>query len=598
MLSPKELYKEYSINPCTSSLASPYSQLSSSEVFDEIPAGQMGAGTPMNWSRIISFFKHLKHPCYRSAPGYSEIYLSGKNKLGLTFKFLQELDIDAYRERQPTVRAGTSHSVRNCCDITRACYLTTHNSTDKWYARMATEYLEYFAHNSLPDCLMMCGQDLIDPIASEYYRAPGYIVNKNEPYYYSGASYYDSDGQILAKFAREEFIDGGGMFCFIPTGKGVAGAAHGCVEYAKENDPTQVESYCESCDECEKDPETGEPKDPTKPCCNEGTIYYYNDCCGSRATNREIDFSLWVKSDDGYFNGTIRGGRIGEKLKHIGILERKLHGGCANFSSQCSGSEPPICLDDMFFDYFQSQNGWNYQENIPLIVKDNDENIVDPNITRVRTISLILDGYIDRKANVQTNTDWMVQSVKDLLWNGYGVLLLTNVGFSNIRDSSGMSYPDRISYQTYNIIGYDDRKREFNECVYVLQCPFGKWNSGGHPSWGPLPDGSFLITESHLKCIISYYPGADFYGCRKKPCETKACFDDPAEVRKAEGCGPGYADRCDPFYCTPQQRACGFLFTMSLGKGFTKQNLDHSKYYPVESFKGLFKEEVLYYNED
>ena len=86
MLSPKELYEEYSINPCTSSLASPYTQLSSSEVFDSIPAGQMGAGTPMNWSRIISFFKHVKYPCFNSAPGYRAIFLTGKNKLGLTFK--------------------------------------------------------------------------------------------------------------------------------------------------------------------------------------------------------------------------------------------------------------------------------------------------------------------------------------------------------------------------------------------------------------------------------------------------------------------------------------------------------------------------------
>ena len=26
-----------------------------------------------------------------------------------------------------------------------------------------------------------------------------------------------------------------------------------------------------------------------------------------------------------------------------------------------------------------------------------------------------------------------------------------------------------------------------------MQNSWGKWNDGGHPEWGPIPDGSFLI---------------------------------------------------------------------------------------------------------
>lgn len=596
MLTPKELYTQYSKNPCTYYLESPYSQLGEYDVFD-ITGGVTAAGTPINWSRIISFFKHVKYPCLPGAPGFASIYNTGKEKLGLTFRFLQEIDIEAYKERQPTVRAGTAHSVRNCCDLSRACYYTSHGLIDRWYARMATEYLEYFAHNSLPDCLMLCGPDLIDPVAAEFYRAPGYYVGPNEPYRISGASYYDKDGSILKKFAATEFKTLG-MFCFTPTGRGVAGADHKCVEYTDEG-TGQVTSYCESCGECETDPETGEPKNPDAPCCNKGSIYYYNDCCGSKTTNRDLDFSLWIKSDDGSFNGTISGGRLGEELKHVGMLERKLYGGYANFTSQCSGSKPPICLDDMFLEYFKKINDWNYSEHKLKRIDENDKGEslpFIPEIERARTISLILKAQAGRNADVTTDTLWMVDRVKDLLWNGYGVLLLTNVGFSNYRDSTGVSYPDRIFYHTYNIIGYDDTKREFNECVYLLQCPMGEWNYGGEPSWGPLPTGSFLITESHLRCIVNYYPGADFYNCRKKPCGT-ACQEDPAEQRKAEGCGPGYEGRCDPFYCTPQQRACGFLIGMSLNEGFPIQPLNHSKYYPVKDISESYREQILNYVE-
>ena len=91
MLSPEDLYTLYSNNPCTSNLESPYSQLSSSEVFNRVSANDMGAGTPMNWKRIIHFFKHVKYPCVSDAPGYNNIKGTGAGGLALSFKFLQSL---------------------------------------------------------------------------------------------------------------------------------------------------------------------------------------------------------------------------------------------------------------------------------------------------------------------------------------------------------------------------------------------------------------------------------------------------------------------------------------------------------------------------
>ena len=60
MLSPQDLYTAYSVNPCTSNLESPYSQHTSDKVFDRIGANEMGAGTPMNFHRIVQFLKHVK----------------------------------------------------------------------------------------------------------------------------------------------------------------------------------------------------------------------------------------------------------------------------------------------------------------------------------------------------------------------------------------------------------------------------------------------------------------------------------------------------------------------------------------------------------
>lgn len=594
MLSPKDLHALYSNNPCTSNLESPYSQLSSSEVFNQVSANEMGAGTPMNWKRIIHFFKHVKYPCVEEAPGYNSIKDTGKGALCVSFKFLQSLDADAYKEQQPTIRSGTAHSVRNACDLARACMLhvkkdvfqpdgTTkeEDNTKLWLARMATEYIEHFAHNSLPDCLMMCGPDLVSSITAGLYRAPGMKVSEGEwdgAGQYSGAQSDDPD-----KIHLNQALILPGMGCFMSTPKGVAGGAHACATYPEDDGGP----YCDSCDICETDPVTGDVMDPSHPCCNKGSIYYNNDCCGNGYSDR-LDFSYWVPSDDGSFNGTIYGGRIGEILKHVGILTRKNYGGYANFTSQCSAKEPPIILKDMFLKYFQENNGWDYDSN----QVNTGENFT---IDRARTISLILKGTGGRYATTSPDINWMLNRIQDLLFNGYGILLLTNVGFPNVRDSTGVVYPDRIFYQTYNIIGYDATLTDYSEVMYVLHCPFGDWISGGHPSWCKLPTGAFLVPESILRCMIDYYPGADFYGCKKLPCpEGPPDYCDnytQAEKDELNGCGGGYENRCDPYYCSKKQRANGLLFAVSLNNGFPKQDIDHGKYTPITSVKDKIREQ-------
>ncbi len=598
MLSPQDLYKQYSLNPCTSNLESPYSHLDSDEVFDRVAANEMGAGTPMNFHRIVQFLKHVKYPCVKDAPGFDNIEDTGRSAKALTYKFLQNLDGEAYYERQPTVRSGTAHSVRNACDLARACKLhqerqerqsdgsfKTVDDTKSWGHRMATEYIEHFAHNSLPDCLMMVGPDLVDDITAELYRAPGIKVDSNENKGNLG-TYNGSKGEDPSSVIINKALKLPGMLCLPNSPRGAASARHQCATYLGDDGGP----YCDSCPVCPEDPVTGEVIDPSHPCCSPGTIYYRNECCGGGHSYR-LDFSYWVPSDDGSFDGTINGGRIDEILKHLGILKRISYGGYANFSSQCSGKEPPIILKDMFLNRFRNSNGWDYKKNTTKTV---EEEYTSTSIDRARTISLILNATAGRYGTTTTNTTDMLNTVKDLLFNGYGVLLLSNVGFPNMRQSNGTVYPDRIFYQTYNIIGYDATKTDFNETVYVLHCPFGDWISGGQPAFGKLPPGCFLVTESVLKCMINYYPGADFYGCRKLPCPNGPpdyCNNyTAAEMEELRGCGGGYENQCDPYYCTKIQRSTGLLFAVSLNNGFPRQPLDHDRWNSPVSVKKQLSE--------
>lgn len=596
MLSPKDLHKQYSVSPCAPkvSYSSPYSQLTVDEVYNSLGDNDMGAGTPINWLRIINFLKHVKYPCVFDAPGWSAINGTGKGSLAMPFRVLQDLDGDAYLERQPTIRAGVSHSIRNSCDLTRACYLTVNDKKNEWEHRMATEYLEHFAYNSLPDCLMMCAPDLVPDVAAGFYRAPGHKVEANEPTNYSGAE--SIGGDVGLTVFNDMVNNDAGMLCIpgVTQGlKGVAGAEHYCYTVPFTEPP---ETYCVSCKECPKDPTTGAVLDPSHPCCNVG-IYKANECCNStfKSFTERLDFSYWVPSDDGSFDGTILRGRIGEIMKHIGILQRKSYGAYANFSKQCSGTEPPIILKDMFLKYFQERNGWDYDRNILKQIAD----IPSPtahHIDRIRTISLILKATAAGDATITTDTDAMLGAVKDLLHNGYGVLLATNIGFPSTRDSTGIVYPDRIFYQTYSIVGFDDTKSYYDQTVYVLHCPFGNWITGGHPKWGELPPGCFLVNEDRLKCMIDYYPTTDFYGCRKLPCPppfdpTLDCESlQPFEKQQYNGCGGGYEGRCDPYYCTKVQSAFGFLFALSMSQGFPAQYLDYTKYIPRKNIKNIIAE--------
>jgi hypothetical protein len=513
MLTPRQLYLSYSLNPCATYLL----------------GGSVGVGTPYSLPRLIQFLKHLKYPCIDSAPRIAEIRGTGQRKIGIPYKFLCRIDPEAFSEIQPAISSGSSHAIRNSVDITRACDIEIAQNYSLWKSRTATEYLEYFGGNSLVDCLMVLGPDLV-PDATARFRATGCGI----------------------------------MTCIPNTEpRGAAGALHGCTTLPGETTPK-----CRSCKGCESD-----PPDPTDPCCDSSNCEnYINNCCGGITTNRD-DFSFWIPSEDNYFSGNQLDGFIDKILKHVGILTRSSYGGYGNFIDN-SGPNFYGCRDDVFLKYFQSVNGYDYINNTILPPTDPPSAIID----RCRSICMI--NYPDMNTNINI--------IKDLIYNGYGIVLMTNVGFPDSRDSTGLTYPDKIWYHSYSIIGYDDTRLKYPECVYLLANSWGEWNSGGEPFWGPIPKGSFLVTESHLRSMIAFNQSPSFEGC-------KARFCPPPCTNPTEYAGCTDDSSCVPFECTNRQKAFGLIFALSTSEGFPKRNLNYKQFLPINNLRSLNSPSELFF---
>ena len=115
MLTPNELYISYSKEPCD----------------DNDPPN--GKGTPYptphyivssqnQRDKLLKFLMHLKYPCYNKIPDdKNEIKNTGADKLATPYKFLTKIDAEAFQEIQPSIKSGTSHAIRNACDLIRAC---------------------------------------------------------------------------------------------------------------------------------------------------------------------------------------------------------------------------------------------------------------------------------------------------------------------------------------------------------------------------------------------------------------------------------------------------------------------------------------------
>jgi intein/homing endonuclease len=112
------------------------------------------------------------------------------------------------------------------------------------------------------------------------------------------------------------------------------------------------------------------------------------------------------------------------------------------------------------------------------------------------------DKILDLANDHQIKTVSLIQSVeeaRDALANGYGIAVCSNYGFSNKRDSKGYARTSGSWAHCMAWIGCDDTG---SDTSFLVQNSWGKWNDGGHPEWGVIPDGSFLIHSDVAEGMI------------------------------------------------------------------------------------------------
>ena len=112
------------------------------------------------------------------------------------------------------------------------------------------------------------------------------------------------------------------------------------------------------------------------------------------------------------------------------------------------------------------------------------------------------DKVLDLSNDHQIKTVSLVKTVdeaRDALANGYGLAVCSNYGFSNKRDKRGFAAQSGEWGHCMAWIACDDTG---DETAFLVQNSWGKWNDGGHPEWGQIPDGSFLIHASTAEGML------------------------------------------------------------------------------------------------
>lgn len=110
-------------------------------------------------------------------------------------------------------------------------------------------------------------------------------------------------------------------------------------------------------------------------------------------------------------------------------------------------------------------------------------------------IKIAKEHQIQTVSNIRT-----VEEARDALANGYGVNVCSSYGFSDKRDSNGIANPSGSWSHSMAWIACDDTG---DAPLFLVQNSWGKWNSGGHPKWGKIPDGSFLIRAEVAESMLS-----------------------------------------------------------------------------------------------
>jgi hypothetical protein len=459
-LSPKELFIKFSNDYCD----------------DNITWGSRrllwGKGAAYDFEGFTILMKSLPHSCYSNYiqninKSKNEDYKakvlpmvgSGAGKIALPYKFLQILDPKAYQEIQQDQYQSVAHAVRNTCDLSRACHIFWNNKT----AQNNGFFYQWEARGAIEPIYHFAYNSLAKAL---FFVGPNYIP------FWRGNKRGNGCGDEFSQLSCLPELWSASYSCQCPPLLKCPPAEKIC----------QIEFCCI-------------PYDDVEPC---RTRSDYGSCFDKANCANE------TMPESGIF--------IDSRTKislHAGYFVRKSYGGYGNFINKGDYFGSPD--DSLFLNFARLNTLTNYKN--PYI--DNDiskfpvykkrQGDLQPVINTVKNITFVKNA----------------SEAKDFLYNGYGIVLSTNVGFSDKRDSIGISYPDRIWYHTLSIIGYDDTKRLHPECLFLIANSWGNWNSGGQPDWGPIPEGSFLITETHLNCILTLPPVHKFKDCNEvdfKPC--------------------------------------------------------------------------------
>jgi len=113
------------------------------------------------------------------------------------------------------------------------------------------------------------------------------------------------------------------------------------------------------------------------------------------------------------------------------------------------------------------------------------------------------DAVLDLANDHQMKTTSLIRTIeeaRDALANGYGIAVCSNYGFSGKRDSKGFA---KVQGNWGHCMYWGAADDTNGDLAFLVQNSWGKWNEGGHPEWGPIPDGSFLIHSDVAQGMLS-----------------------------------------------------------------------------------------------
>lgn len=92
-----------------------------------------------------------------------------------------------------------------------------------------------------------------------------------------------------------------------------------------------------------------------------------------------------------------------------------------------------------------------------------------------------------------------VEQARDALAAGYGIHGGSQYGNDGKRNSKGVA---RFNGSWNHDMAWGAADETGDDLYFMVLQSWGDWNSGGHPDWGPLPTGAFLIPSADANYMI------------------------------------------------------------------------------------------------